>query len=438
MAVLPLVIIGTGFTAASLAYQLLQKYPSQPLHIIGTGHLGAGQAYGTDNPYFRLNVRANLQGLFPDPVDDFEKWAARHIDDEEAQSDAGLFYKRADFRRYIDETLADCQADKFITRHHQQAIDIAPVGNEWQITLEDKSRLQARQIYICIGNAASVWPCPIDESAKPYQDRLIASAWRGDFFPKLMADAPDDIAIIGGGLTAYDCINALYHEGYQGQIHIITPKGILPPRQANWQHGKPATSWPKPLNAYHFISHIKSILPRDVPWTEALWQSRFEALRLILPEGWAMLSAKDKQKVMRRCGALWSLARYRAGPQAVASGDALLREGRLHLYKDRIAKISHDGTEFLLSARASDIIKAGAVINATGTAKHDLCDKLIGKGFALADGLGLAVAVNERCQILNQDGMPWQSLYMVGPPTMADRGDIIGAFSTARQIASII
>ena len=438
MAVLPLVIIGTGFTAASLAYQLLQKDPFQPLHIIGTGHLGAGQAYGTDNPYFRLNVRANLQGLFPEPFDHFERWAARHIDDKDAHSDAGSFYKRADFRRYIDEMLADCGADKYITRYHKQAVDIKRVGDVWQITLDDDSHLQARQIYICIGNAGSVWPCPIDDSAKPYQDRLITAVWGGDFFPKLMADAPDNIAIIGGGLTAYDCINALYHEGYQGQIHIITPKGILPPRQANWQHGAPAKSWPKPLNAYRFISHIKSILPRDVPWTDALWQERFEAMRLILPEGWAMLSVKDKQKVMRRCGALWSLARYRAGPQAVAAGKALAQKGRIQFYKDRVQKISYDGTYFLLSASSSPIVKAEAVINATGTAKHDLCAKLIENGLAVADGLGLAVAVNERCQIFNQEGKPWQSLYMVGPPTMSDRGDIIGAFSTARQIASIL
>lgn len=438
MAVLPLVIIGTGFSAASLAYQLLQKHPRQPLHIIGTGSLGAGQAYGTDNPYFRLNVRANLQGLFPEPFDDFENWATHHIDDEVAFSDAGLFYKRADFRRYIDEMLAHCGADHYITRHHKQAIDIQPIGEAWQVTLDDDSHLQARQIYLCIGNANSVWPCPVDDSAEPYQDRLIASAWGGAFFPKLIADAPEDIAIIGGGLTAYDCINALYHEGYQGQIHIITPKGILPPRQANWQHGAAAKSWPKSLNAYRFISHIKALLPRDVPWTDALWQSRFEALRLILPAGWAMLSDRDKQKVMRRAGALWSLARYRAGPQAVAAGEALQQEGRLHLYRDRIQKITHDGAHFCLSAHSSQTLKAGAVINATGSAKHELCAKLIDNGLANPDCLDLAVAVNERCQILDQDGKAWQGLYMVGPPTMADRGDIIGAFSTARQIASLI
>ena len=39
MAPLPLVIIGAGFSAASLAYQLLQKNPAQEIHIIGVGHL---------------------------------------------------------------------------------------------------------------------------------------------------------------------------------------------------------------------------------------------------------------------------------------------------------------------------------------------------------------------------------------------------------------
>ena len=438
MAPLPLVIIGAGFSAASLAYQLLQKNPAQEIHIIGVGHLGAGQAYGSDNPHYRLNVRADLQGLFPEPFDDFERWAAHNLDDLDAESDAGFFYKRSDFRRYVDEALAKIEADKSIIRYHQNAVNITPLKGDWRITLEDGHQVDACLIYLAIGNATANWPCKIDKSALPYQDRLIRSAWRGSFFPKLMKDAPDSLAIMGGGLTAYDCINALYHEGYKGQVHLITPKGVLPPVQTNWRHGAPAKSWPTPLNAYRFISHIKSVLPKKTSWTDMYWQERFEALRLILPEGWSILSDEDKRKIIKRCGALWSLARYRAGPQAVASGVALQAEGRLSIYKDRIMSLSHDGDEFTLLSKSGHRYTAQAVINATGAGKHDLCTKLIDNGVAIDDCLGQAVAVNDRCQILSPDGKAWQSLYMVGPPTIADRGDVVGAFSTARQIASIL
>ena len=435
---LPLVIIGTGFTAASLLYQLLQKGHKDPIHIIGTGHLGAGQAYGNDNPHYRLNVRADLQGLFPEPFDDFEKWAAATIDDPEAKTDEGLFYKRADFRLYIDQALAKIGADKKIIRYHQQAVDIARRSDHWQISLEDGCLIEASQLYLAIGNAPSRWPCDIDTSATIHKDKMIASAWGGAFYDKLMADTPDAIAIIGGGLTAYDCINALYHKGYKGRIEVMTPHAQLPPCQADWRHGVSAAPWPKALNAYHFLRHIRSQLPKAYDWTDAKWQERFEAVRLILPEGWARLSDKDKQKIMKRCGAFWSLARYRAGPQAVAAGKALIAEGRLVIHRTRIKALSHDGTDFHLMASSGTSFKAQAVMNATGTGMHPLCDRLIQNRLAIADCLGLVVKVNEQCQILDAQGTPWEGFYMVGPPTMADKGDIVGAFSTARQIASIL
>lgn len=435
---MPLVIIGTGFAAASLLYQLLQKSVNQPIHIIGTGHLGAGQAYGNDNPYYRLNVRADLQGLFPEPFDDFEKWAAEHIDDPDAKTAEGLFYKRSDFRHYVDQALAKLNADKLITRHHHQAIDIKRNSGHWHITLDNGSLVEASQIYLAIGNAPSHWPCMIDDKAKAHDDKLIATAWGGDFFDRLMQKAPDKIAIIGGGLTAYDCINALYHQNYKGQIEVMTPHGQLPPCQADWHQGKTAAPWPDNLNAYRFIRHIRSQLPKAYDWTEAKWQESFEAIRLILPQGWARLSDKDKQKIMKRCGAFWSLARYRAGPQAVVAGNALKAEGRLMMHRTRILAISHDGTDFQLQAKTGASYTAQAVINATGTGKHPLCNRLIENGIAVSDCLGHAVRVNERCQIMNINGIAWDKLYMVGPPTIADKGDIVGAFSTARQIASIL
>ena len=55
-------IIGSGFSAASLALHLVAKgLPGDLLTIVGPGRLGAGQAYGCVADDFRLNVRDDLQ-----------------------------------------------------------------------------------------------------------------------------------------------------------------------------------------------------------------------------------------------------------------------------------------------------------------------------------------------------------------------------------------
>ena len=58
------VIIGDGFAAAVLVTHLLRRgISSSDITVIGSGVLGKGNAYSCNNPFFRLNVREDLQGF---------------------------------------------------------------------------------------------------------------------------------------------------------------------------------------------------------------------------------------------------------------------------------------------------------------------------------------------------------------------------------------
>jgi uncharacterized NAD(P)/FAD-binding protein YdhS len=102
-----LVIIGDGFAAAVTAIHLLRKgIAADSLTIIGAGSLGKGNAYGCASPFFRLNVREDLPIVFSEDPLHFARWAEANIDDPEAKTSAGFFYRRADFGRYISELIA--------------------------------------------------------------------------------------------------------------------------------------------------------------------------------------------------------------------------------------------------------------------------------------------------------------------------------------------
>jgi uncharacterized NAD(P)/FAD-binding protein YdhS len=102
-----LVIIGDGFAAAVTAIHLLRKgIAADSLTIIGPGPLGKGHAYGCASPSFRLNVREDLPIVFSEDPLHFARWAKTNIDDPEAKTSAGIFYRRADFGRYVSELVA--------------------------------------------------------------------------------------------------------------------------------------------------------------------------------------------------------------------------------------------------------------------------------------------------------------------------------------------
>ncbi|MCP4827497.1 MAG: FAD/NAD(P)-binding protein, partial [Proteobacteria bacterium] len=101
-----IIIIGSGYSAAAALVHL--AYAGLPLHqvlVIGPGELGAGQAYGCTAESYRLNVRADLQRLWPDQPDHFASWAAAHIQDPDAHTPAGSFYRRWAFARYMTAQL---------------------------------------------------------------------------------------------------------------------------------------------------------------------------------------------------------------------------------------------------------------------------------------------------------------------------------------------
>jgi uncharacterized NAD(P)/FAD-binding protein YdhS len=84
------IIIGSGYSAAATVAHLTHAgLPTREVLVIGSGALGTGQAYGCTADSFRLNVRENLQRLWPDQPEHFASWAAAHTQDPAAHDSGG-------------------------------------------------------------------------------------------------------------------------------------------------------------------------------------------------------------------------------------------------------------------------------------------------------------------------------------------------------------
>ena len=173
----------------------------------------------------------------------------------------------------------------------------------------------------------------------------------------------------------------------------------------------------------------------DLPWEETEWQRRFESLRFNISAAWQSLPATEQTRLMRRLGWLWSLARFRAGPQAHGSAMAMLDSGQLRLVTGLVTGIdSKDDDTHQVRLASGASLDADAVVNCSGAGRDQLITRLLDDGVARChDGRAARPALTPRLQLLRPDGNAHDTLFGLGPMTAHVAGDVLGSASIARQ-----
>ena len=429
-------IIGSGFAAAALLLHLhKQGQALSDVLVIGDGALGRGQAYGAATDCFRLNVRANLQRLWADDPNHFEDWAAHHIDDPDGSSPVGHFYRRHDFAAYLQAQLAAMSDGRAIRHLRARATAIGKEGHGWRVHCAGYDAVMVDKIVLATGNPEPEWPVP-DVPCDPH---LVKSPWNGAWVPQVPMDAR--VVIIGAGLTAMDAVHVLDQQGHCGTVTLIAPHGMLPPVQTGWQP-RAGYEWPiKTDSAAAFLREMRRHLGAG-SWHDQAWQERFEQLRVGINEVWMRLSARDRAKLLRRVGWLWSLLRFRAGPQAVQSAGWLLASGRMTIQTGRLSSISATDEGWRCDVRAArgtepTSIMADYVINCTGMGRDELLDQMLQAHLVARSGVANAPLIAPDLRLAAPDGTPHDNLFMIGPGTGHDLGDVVGSASIARQAAAV-
>jgi uncharacterized NAD(P)/FAD-binding protein YdhS len=424
----PILIVGSGFAAAAAVVHLVDHgIPCKSLTVVGPGALGAGQAYGCVSPFFRLNVRPDIQRLWPEEPDHFPDWARRHINDPQAQTPLGPFYRRSDFARYIADELQRLPNYDALNHLSHVVTDIRKEQDRWILTTANGPELTAAQVVIASGNTSPQWPGGIDAPKEP---SLIQIPWRGDWIHDVDRQSP--VCLVGSGLTAMDAIYALHETDHQGPVYVLSPYGLLPPVQLDWK-ASPAIEWPSVHNARSFIHAMRSVLKHD-EWLDQEWQERFEALRVGISGAWQQLPVHARLKLIRRLGWLWSLQRFRASPQTVQAADRMRERGQLNIVRASMVGLSPSRSkQWLVSLSDDESIACRTVINCTGAGRDPLIVKLAARQIIGTLSEGGAPSVNPRQQLLSPDDVAHQDLFLMGASSGLALGDVVGSTSIARQ-----
>lgn len=426
-----LCIIGSGYSAAALLLHLeAQGARPDDICIIGPGPLGAGQAFGCVNADFRLNVRADLMQLWPDDPNHFATWAKKHItDDPDANTPIGPFHRRRDFTAYITHELAARPRLSSVRQIKSNAVALRRKDRGWRIDLDDGSAETADRVVLATGNPPPEWP--FAKQAANSQT-LIRVPWRGDWPGRIGAQVR--VVIIGSGLTALDAVHTLRLHGHEGAISLVAPDGHLPPVQTDWHDADPL-AWPETPSAAKFLRFMRDVTGADISWEETEWQRRFESLRVNISAAWKALPVPEQLRLMRRLGWLWSLARFRAGPQAHGSAISMYESGQMELVASMVTGIETgtDGRHHVHLANGT-ILDADAVVNCSGAGRDPLITRVLDDGVAMRHQcLPGRPALTSDLALLQPDGSAHETLFGVGPMTAHVAGDVLGSASIARQ-----
>ena len=437
-------IVGAGYTSAALVTHLLDRRPdiAEKIAVFGKGSFGHGAAFGALHPDFRLNVRAQIMQLRPAKPDLFPTWAEACLQDEGAYCEAGQFYRRADFARYMDHELSQLPYNEDVNFIRQQVISVRYEQSlsKWHLRTDTGDEYTALTLILATGNPEPNWPCPIERACLQHEGHLlIKSPWTGSWLHD--CDPEKTVLLVGGGLTAMDTVYALGKAGHRGNVHLVTPLGILPPAQTGWVPAE-AIKWPDDIfSASAFIGFMAGHLKQQPQclWTDSEWQSRFEALRVHLNPVWRGLPAAEKRRLMGRLGGSWSLTRYRSAPQTSHMAAQMISSGQLVLHTSRVNQISVGRRDKSFSAYlcSGQLLNTNIIVNCTGIGRDPLLAAMIADHVIQADAFGWGPQLADNLQLYSGDGHPYPSGYGIGAMTAGSEGDVVGATTIARQAASL-
>jgi uncharacterized NAD(P)/FAD-binding protein YdhS len=414
-------IIGGGFSGATLAFQLLRRDPNLNIAIVDSGEtLGQGLAYSTTYWSHVLNVPANNMSAFPEDPGHFVRWARRNYSPILQE---GSFLPRAVYGRYLDSLLKEAatRSGRDLPWFRDQALTLTRTDALYSTQLKSGLKLLAKAVVIATGNVP-----PGDPSVPGLTDearRYFAFSWSQTALAGLRGSAT--VLLIGAGLTSVDLAIALAYTGFPGTIHMLSRRGLLP--QSHRQAGTWSQYWNEkyPRTVRGMLRLIRKQV-RAAAEAGIDWRSVIDALRPVTPEIWRSLTEEERRRFMRHARPYWEVHRHRVAPEVSERLSRLIREGRIRVHAGRITHYREEESHAAVTYRRrrdgqTEELHVGRVINCTGPEAdwrridNSLLGSLFAQKLAKPDPLFLGLDVDRDGSVLNDQDVASRSLFAIGP-----------------------
>lgn len=414
-------IIGGGFSGSMLAVELLRRVAGDiSVVLIERGPVpGRGVAYGTQFEGHLLNVRAKNMSAYADAPDHLVKWAQRHYSSSIKPDD---FLPRPVYGQYISSQLREAiglPAAEFRCIR-DEAVALSHADDRAEIRLASGQTVFADKVVLALGNFP---PADLHIPGKTAASaRYIPNPWSAT----ALKDAANEnsVLLIGSGLTSVDVTLELRARGFEGIIHILSRRGLLPQRHAVVPFPPfPAENIPRTVRG---LLRLIRVQVRNAEERGSNWRAVVDSLRPVTQQIWRSLLLAEQRRFLRHLRTYWDVHRHRIAERIADQLALQLRSGQIQIHAGRITGYREDmaGVDITYRDRKSGesrTLHADRVINCTGPegdcrrVGSPLLLELMEKKLARPDELGLGLDVADDGSVVDSQGSRSNFLYALGP-----------------------
>jgi uncharacterized NAD(P)/FAD-binding protein YdhS len=414
-------VVGGGAAGAAVVGEFLRRGGAacELVWLTGRGAPGRGTAYATDNAMHLLNVRAANMGLFADDAGAL----LRFLEARCTPALPGDFLPRAAFGDYVEATLAQLMASGEVRLElvASEAVSIERVDAGYCIGTDEGARITVDGVVLAIG---ALPPVPIAEvdSAAIASGRFLPDPWKAPF----LECAPQEIAVLGSGLTAVDVILSAAGKWPGGRIIALSRHGRLPAA-----HGAaPAKPYAhqaqliEDMKAAPSIRHWMNMVRESLCDEPQDWRSIVDGLRPASADLWRSLDIAQRRRFLRHVRWVWDVARHRMAPQTAEVIEQLQDEGRLRVVAGRVRRIEGSGPLTMTYRRRDDgttrqltvdlAIQATGLQTAVQRTSHRLLRQMFESRLVRADRQGLGIDADTAGRVMRADGTAETGMRVIG------------------------
>jgi uncharacterized NAD(P)/FAD-binding protein YdhS len=258
----------------------------------------------------------------------------------------------------------------------------------------------------------------------------------------------DRVLILGTGLTMVDYVLTLLLSGHRGPIVAMSRRGLLPrPHRPVEPFPIEEADVPIGASATDFLRWVRICVRTHVA-RGGDWRGVIDGLRPYNQQIWQSLSPANRRRFLEHARAWWDVHRHRMAPEVESRIEAAIASGQLNVIAAKVSSIGPNdsgatvryrrrGESGLVTMHVAKIVECMTAVAIPPKTANPVLHDLFSKGRARPDPLRISIDVTPNCAVVDQNGVPSQRLYAVGPLTRAAFWEIVAVPDIRTQCARL-
>ncbi|MFL6240775.1 MAG: FAD/NAD(P)-binding protein [Actinomycetes bacterium] len=419
-------VIGGGASGTLATIHAVRAWPdARHLRIVmydARGRPGRGIAYGTGDHSHLLNVPAGRMSALADQPSHFLDWLCARYPD----ATSWTFAPRVTYGEYLEESLFEHGRRVDFVVRDGSVTDVVRAARGFQLRSGHAAE-RVDAVVLATGNLPPT-PLVIRGVEIPPGPHYVADPWAPDALRVVgeRAGRNGTVLLVGSGLTSVDVALTLTDTNPGVHMVCISRHGLLPRR-----HVTPfAEPWPVRVpdqDTALTLQEVAALVSAQVDAARSAgsdWRTVVDGLRPHVSTLWQRLPIAERRRFIAGPSRLWDVHRHRMAPAVGAVIGELLGRGRLEVRAAGLLDMRPTSKGYavtLATGTTTERLDVAVVVNCTGPAvasvhgADQLLTRLVARGLAQYDALGLGVETDLDGRLVDGHGSSQPDLFALGP-----------------------